>query len=276
MASRKPLWIVGGVIAGIIAIIIVVVVVVFASIDSIIKAAVETYGPKMTQTEVKLDKVSLSTTSGEGRLEGLLIGNPKGFTTPSAMKLGEIGIKIDVSTITSDTIVIKSILIRAPEITYEYGTGGGNIDTIKKNVESYTNSGAPASTPAQKSAPAEKKSAPAAEGGKKLIIEDLRIQDAKVTAAVAGQQMSQGLPTIQLKDIGKSKGGATSGEVVEQIMNALQQQVARAAQSMGADKLRDAAKGALENATKALPGGGSGGGDAVKGATDAVKGLFGK
>jgi uncharacterized protein involved in outer membrane biogenesis len=273
MASRKPLWIVGGVIAGLVAIVVIGAMIIFASIDSIIKEVVESVGPKMTQTEVKLDKVELSTTSGTGRLSGLLIGNPKGFSTPTAMQLGEIGITLDIATLAQDTIVIKSILIRAPQITYEYGPSGGNIETIKKNVDSYVGKSAPASSaPAAKSAPAPEKKAPKEEGGKKLIIEDLRIQDAKVTAAAMGQQLSQGLPTIQLKDIGKSKGGATPAEVVEQILAALQQQVARAAQSMGADKLKDAAKGALENATK----GGLPGGDAAKGATDTLKGLFSK
>ena len=275
MASRKPLWIVGGVIAGLLAIIVIGAMIIFASIDSIIKEVVESIGPKMTQTEVKLDKVELSTTSGTGKLTQAGTGTMvlTGFSQPSAMQLGEIGITLDIATLTQDTIVIKSILIRAPQITYEYGSTGGNIETIKKNVDSYVGQTAPAaSTPAAKSAPSAEKKAPKEEGGKKLIIEDLRIQDAKVTAAAMGQQMSQGLPTIQLKDIGKSKGGATPAEVVEQILGALQQQVARAAQSMGADKLKDAAKGALENATK----GGIPGGDTTKGATDAIKGLFGK
>ena len=88
--------------------------VVFANVDRIIKEVVETVGPKMTQTEVKLDKVELSTTSGTGKLSGLLIGNPKGFTTPSAMQLGEIGLTLDIGSLSTDTIVIKSILIRAP------------------------------------------------------------------------------------------------------------------------------------------------------------------
>ena len=270
MASRKPLWIVGGVLAGIIAIAVIVVVVVFASIDTLIKQVVETIGPKMTQTTVKLDKVELSTTSGTGKLSGLLIGNPKGFTQPSAMQLGEIAVTLDISTLTQDTIVIKSILIRAPQITYEYASGGSNIETIKKNVDSYVGQSAPAGA---KSAPAAQKQAPKEEGGKKLIIEDLRIQDAKVTAAALGQQMSQTLPAIQLKDIGKAKSGATPAEVVEQILTALQAQVARAAQSMGADKLKDAAKGVLDSATKGVT---VPGGDATKGATDALKGLFGK
>ena len=260
MASRKPLYIVGGVIAGIIAIVVVAVVVIFASIDSIIKAAIENIGPKMTQSSVTLDTVELSTTSGEGRLAGFVIGNPKGFSTPSAMKLGEIGIKLDVSSLTKDTIVIRDILIRAPEITYELGSGGSNIDAIKRNIDSFVG-------PSGSS-----KQTASSDGGKKLIIENLRILDAKMSVALAGKEMGATLPAIQLKDIGKSSGGATSAEVADRVFTALQQSVSKAASSLGVDKIKDAAKGALDSATKGV----TGGGDAVKGATDAVKGLFGK
>jgi uncharacterized protein involved in outer membrane biogenesis len=243
-------------------------VVVFASIDSIVKAAVENIGPKLTQTEVKLDSVSLSTSTGEGTLSGLLIGNPTGFSTPSAMKLGEITVALDVSTITSDTIVIKNVMIRAPEITYEYASGGSNIDAIRKNVASYL--GQTPSETAQKSTPPAEKKGASEDGGRKLIIENLTIQDGKVNAAAMGKQISQGLPAITLKDIGKASGGATAAEVVDQILAALQQQIAQVVQQMGVDRLGGAAKGALEDATKGV------GGDTTKGATDALKGLFGK
>ena len=261
--ARKPLWIAGGVIAGIIALVIIAVVVVFTQIDSIIKAAVESIGPKMTQSEVKLDKVEISTTSGEGRLSGLFIGNPKGFTTPSAMTLGEIAVKLDTSTITKDTILIKDVLIRAPEITYEYASSGDNINAIKKNVDSYVG---------LSKASGDKK-AGADEVGKKLIIENLRIQDGKVTASAMGQQVNTGLPTIQLKDIGKKTNGATAAEVVEQVLAAIQQQVARVVQQQGLDKIGGAAKGALDSATKGVSGGT---GDATKGAQDALKGILGR
>jgi hypothetical protein len=216
----------------------------------------------MTQTTVKLDSVDLSLTSGEGRLAGLLVGNPKGFTTPSSMKLGEIGVKLDTSTITKDTILIKEIVIRAPEITYEYGSGGDNITAIKKNVDSYVG---PGSTPAAKKGDDE--------GGKKLIIESLRIQDGRVTAAAMGQTINTPLPTIQLRDIGKKTNGATTAEVVDQVLTAIQQQVASVASQQGLNKLGtavgDTAKGALESATKNVGGVGSG-------AQDALKGVFGK
>jgi len=252
---------------GVVAVIVVALVGVVASIfifsGSIIKQTVETLGPKMTQTSVKLDNVDLSLTSGEGRMSGLVVGNPTGFTTPTSMKLGEIGVKVDTSTVTKDTIVIREVLIRAPEITYEYGSGGDNITAIKKNVDSYMGPG---------SGSAAKKSS-GDEPGKKLIIESLRIQDGKVTAAAMGQQVNAALPAIQLRDIGKKSNGATVAEVVEQVLAALQKQVASVASQQGLNKLggaaQDAAKGALESATK---GAGSAGGAAQ----DALKGILGK
>lgn len=259
MASRS-VKIAVGVVAAVIIVLVGVVAGIFVFSGSIIKQTVETLGPKMTQSEVKLDNVDLSLTSGEGRLSGLFVGNPKGFKTPSAMKLGEIGVKVDTSTITKDTIVIREILIRAPEITYEYASGGDNISTIKKNVDSYVGPG---------SGSAKKDEGP----GKKLIIESLRIENGKVTAAAMGQSFSAGLPNIQLRDIGKKSNGASAAEVVEQVLTALQQQVAKVASQQGLDKLggaaKDAAKGALESVTK-------GAGGATQGAQDALKGILGR
>lgn len=277
MAVRKPLLIGGGIVAALIVIIIVAVVVIFASIDSIIKAAIEKVGPQMTQTEVKVDSVSLSTTSGEGSLKGLKIGNPKGFTTDSAFRLGEIGLKVDVSSITSDVIHIREILIKAPDITYEIGSQGSNIDQIKKNVDSYVGSAGPG-TPkaAEKKADTTSSSKSEQASNKKMIIDSLRIEDTKATIATSlagGQKLSTGLPNIALKDIGKDKGGASPAEVVDRIVAAIEEQAKAAASKMGVDQLKGAAKGALDNATKGLTGSGSTSGSGVG---DAVKGLFGK
>jgi uncharacterized membrane protein len=56
-----------------------------SNLDSIVKAAIEKYGTAATQATVKLDSVKISLTSGEGRLNGLSVGNPKGFATPQAL-----------------------------------------------------------------------------------------------------------------------------------------------------------------------------------------------
>ena len=45
----------------------------------------------MDSNSVRICESDSSTTSGTGKLSGLMIGNPKGFTAPSAMQLGEVG-----------------------------------------------------------------------------------------------------------------------------------------------------------------------------------------
>jgi hypothetical protein len=57
-------------------IVVVVLFVALASVDSIVKAAIERVGSDVTQTEVTVDEVDISLTSGEGTIRGLLIGHP--------------------------------------------------------------------------------------------------------------------------------------------------------------------------------------------------------
>ena len=49
-----------------------------------VKSAVETFGPDITQTEVRLEGANISPLNGTGVLKGLFIGNPKGFKSEKA------------------------------------------------------------------------------------------------------------------------------------------------------------------------------------------------
>lgn len=270
MAARKPLIIGGGIVGAVLVVIVVAVIVLFSSIDSIIKAAVEKFGPEITQAKVTLDEVSLSTTSGEGRLAGLFVGNPKGFKTESAFKLGEIGIKVDVGTVTEDVIVIKDILIRGPEITYELGSSGSNLDALQRNVEQYTGGGKAAGgsgggKPASGSGAAK-------EEGPKLVIENLRVQGGKINVSatfLGGKSMTAALPDLHLKDIGKEKKGATPGEVAQTLLAAIKDGVAKAVSPLGLDKMGGKITEGVGAATKSL-------GEGAKKAGDSIKKLFGK
>ena len=57
------------------------VVFVMSNLDSIIQEAVETAGTKVTQVDVKLNKVDIDIASGKGALGGLTVANPSGFET---------------------------------------------------------------------------------------------------------------------------------------------------------------------------------------------------
>ena len=269
--------IVGGVLAVVVIAIVGVVVFIYSNLDSIVKDAVEEYGPQFTGVSVKLAKVELSPENGQGTLTGLVVGNPKGFQTDSAFKLGSISMNIDISSLTGDTIIIKSIVIDKPDITYEFGDGGSNVDVIGKNVEKAA--GGPGAKKDEK-----KDDGP----GKKMIIESLVVSNGQVSVShplLKGKKLGSGLPTIRLKDIGKDKkGGATPAEVVDKVMDAIEKQVGASVGGLNVDGMvkdltkgvEDAAKDAMKNVTGGAGGATKGVEDATKGAGDSLKKLFGK
>ena len=190
----------------------------YSSLDTIITSAIEKFGSEITQTQVTLKETKISATDGKGALRGFRMTNPANFKTDSSVEFDEISMTLDIKTITEDIIVVKDITIASPMITYEHSSGGSNIDAIKKNVDSYLGAGTGSS---------EKKSSggDSGDGGKKLIIEKLSILNGKANVSAAilqGKAMSVDLPNIVLKDIGKSKGGATPGEVASKVVETLQ------------------------------------------------------
>ena len=237
----------------------------YSSLDSLVRAAVEKYGSEITRTEVRLNEAVIFAASGEGVLRGLKMGNPRGFKSDSAFRLGEVRVRIDIDSLGRDTVVIKEVVITAPEITYELGPNGSNIDAIRRNVESYMGAGA-----------GQARGGDAA--GTKLVIEDLYIRGGKVAVsatALEGRTLSAALPDIHLTGIGRDKGGATPAEVLDRVIGAVGQAVA----SLGLGKMLDAAKERAAGATEALAKGTAGARDLLdKGARDAggtLKKLFG-
>lgn len=228
--------------AGLAVLLAIVLVIGVLNLDKGIKAIIETVGPELTQSSVTLSDVDLSLSSGEGSLKGLVVGNPAGFKTPNAFSLGEISLALDPESVTTDTIVIKSIQIIAPQITYESAKGGTNLDKLQQNVEKAVGSGGGSSD----SSASEGESAPA----KKLIIKDLKITDGQLSysnALLGAKPISLALPPIHLTGIGESSGGASSAEVVKQILAAINKNAAGAVANSGAlkemgDQIKEKAK----------------------------------
>ena len=243
----------------------------FSNLDSIIKAEIEKYGTEATQADVKLDSVKLSITSGEGALNGLTVGNPKGFTTPRALSLGSIAVKLDTSSVSgSGPIVIKEIDIEKPQVTYEVASNGdSNLQTIEKNAMAFggaSGGGGSGSGGAGGSGGGQER---------KLVITDLYIRDGEIGvshALLQGKMLTAPLPAIHLTNIGKDKGGATPGQVTEQVLGSITaaaSKVANGELTKQLGSLKDAAGAAIGNAKDAA---GSGAG----GLQDQVKGLLGK
>ena len=252
----------------------------FSNIDSIVKAAIENYGSEATQARVTLKSVKLSIKEGSGDLSTLAVKNPKGFSSADAITLGDIKVALDLSTLQSNTIVVKDVTILQPSVLYEYTGGGGNLEALQKNVQSYAAKFSGGKTEPNKSAGDPAQSA-SKQPEKKVIIENLVIRDGKVAAthqALQGRTISANLPTIQLKDIGKDKGGATPAEVAEKVIGSISAAASRVAtaelQKQAGDILKNQAGGLLGGATGGTAGSSTGGSSG--GAADKLKGLLGK
>jgi uncharacterized protein involved in outer membrane biogenesis len=188
-----------------------------SKIGPLIKAAVNTYGPPITKTELRLGDVGVSIFSGEAKLKDFFLGNPKGFNAPQAMKVGSIFVNVDEKSLTSNTIVIDKIEVLRPEITYEKTRTTDNFQTILNNVKSATGPGATTKKPAEEKG-----------GGKKLLIRDFILKEGKVNltmTGLVGKTVNATLPDIHLKDIGKSKGGGSPAEIFSEVFAALHKQI---------------------------------------------------
>jgi hypothetical protein len=194
------------------------------SLDSLVASAIRTFGPEITGVAIHLDRVTIEPMDGRAALHGLVVGNPTGFKTDHALSLGEISMTLDLDSLTKDVIIIKQISIVKPEITYELGAGGSNLDAIQRNVDRYVTQHGGAAQRTERTS------------GTKIVIEDLYITSATAhvsAALVPGSRTSAPLPDLHLRDIGKRSGGATAGEVVKQVLGALTQSVTRTIASRG-------------------------------------------
>ncbi|MFC1868534.1 hypothetical protein ACFL0H_10410 [Thermodesulfobacteriota bacterium] len=210
-------WIFIG-IGALIVIIIVVLVVGLSNLGPMIKSAVNTYGPGMTKTEVRVGDVKISLFSAEAELKDFYLGNPKRFKSPQAMKVRSIKVDVNEKSLTGDTIVIDRIEVVAPEITYEKIRGTDNFKTILNNVNEAVG----------KAKTQSKKQAGKKEGGKKFLIKNFIVRDGKVGLVMpilGGKTLSAPLPDIHLKDLGKKKGGASPAEVFKEAFTSLYQKI---------------------------------------------------
>ncbi|MCZ4279227.1 hypothetical protein O4H49_00465 [Kiloniella laminariae] len=248
---------------------------IYSSLDSVIKTAVESIASDMTQTRVELGDVQISPTTGEGRLQGFVMGNPDGYKANQALQFEEITVKVDMSTLTSDVVVINEVRILAPHITYELGPEESNIDTINRNTQSYSVNS----------------SSDSSEGpGKEFIVEHLYLNDGEisVTAAPLGDKtIDLALPDIHLKDIGKNDKGASPEVILQAALGAVTKNITGAVGRIDLKGLAgDVAKGVTDGVSavtdtvgSSVEGAATGTADTVKGAADsagnALKGLLG-
>jgi hypothetical protein len=210
----------------------------------------ETVGPKITQVSIKVDAVKLTLLNGSAQVKGLVVGNPEGYKTPQAISVGSAAVDMNPFSVLSDKIVIRSVRVEAPEITFEGNPfSGNNLSAIMKNVNAASKGGRPGSTNAA--------TKPAGQAGKKIEVDDFLITGAMVHVSltgVNGREMTLPLPDIRLTNLGKDKDGITAADLTRRVLDAITTATIKAVANATTDIGTGAGTAAGEGMNKITPG----------------------
>ena len=104
-------------------------------IDGIVEEAIETHGSELSGTAVEVASVDFSLKEGRGTIRGLTIANPPAFPPGEAFSLGEVTLRLDLSSMRSDPFVVEEAVIRESVVrTVVSSSGETNIGAIAKHV----------------------------------------------------------------------------------------------------------------------------------------------
>lgn len=228
---------------------------VFVALNTLVHKGIETIGSDVTQTVVHVDNVRIRLVSGHAEMSGLMVGNPKGYTSPYAFKCTKIAVDFDPRSVFSDTLVVKRILVEGPEVMYEAALKGSNINALSHAIDSYgSDSGS------------SKVSEDRDKQGTTTVIEKLLVSKGKVHIKGA---LTVALPEIEMKDIGKEGQGMKVSDIIEKVFGTISRTIV-AAVSSGTPLVQDASRG-VENV---ISKGAKTGGESVKKVFGGIKGVL--
>lgn len=217
---------------GLIVVLLILLVAFFFFMDSIVEKGINTAAPALIGVNTHVDSVSISPIKGIVHLKNLTLANPEGYSTDKKLfEVTEFYVNINMASLFSDTITIRKILITGASCTYELKKGTSNIDALIAKL----NKGASAE-PQTKTEPVPADQPQEKKPGKKVIIDELSINDTRLAYSspmTVGQFMTIPIASIALKDIGKKDGGVTFSEALTQIMNAILKSINDSISSVG-------------------------------------------
>ena len=212
-----------------------------SNLNGIVAALIEKQGSAATGSSVEVAGVDIRISDASASLAGLTVANPNGFSG-TALELGEFSVTLDASSLTSDTIIVKEVMVDGAKINVLQQGAKNNLRELQKSLQAgIASEDADADT----------------ESSKKLIIERFTLSDASASVALTDleQLRTVELPTLVLTDIGKASGGATGAQVAEQILkplieSAMTSATAGAIKEKVGEKVNEAMGGLLKGLSK--------------------------
>jgi len=169
--------------------------------------------------------------SGSGKIKGLSVANPQGFSNNKAIEVGTASLALKPSSVLSSKVLVQSVNVDGPEISFEISLQGNNLKQLLANVESASET--------------EKEPAKAEGTGKKLQVDDFLFKGGKIhlraSTPLGEKSATVSLPEIHLTNLGQGPEGITGAELAKIVLTAIETEAAKVA----ASAIPDLEKGAL-------------------------------
>ena len=266
-------------------VLVVLVLLLLWQLDRVAATATRTVGSAITGTKVDVESISIRPLAGSVKIKGFTVGNAEGFHNPTAIKVGNLHVAINTSSVLTDKIVVDHLEISDVAIDMEYGISkGSNLDALLKNVEKNTGADKKKAQAAKEEKQAEDK--PAAQ--KQVVIRKLILKNSKVTVSSGMLKTTMSIPLvpISMENVGeKTDMAGAIQEVLVRIMaeianvvnfDAIGKGIVSGADAVGKGIVSGAdAVGKGANAVgKGIVSGVEGAGEAVGGAVTETVNLF--
>ena len=236
----KAIKITLGVLGTVIVIAVIVVFLVLNNLNTIIKETVETIGPEITKTDVKLNEVDIKLTRGWFALHDFSVANPTGFdANRPLLTMKEIVLHVDPDSLMDEVKVVKEIKIDGIKVIAEHkNIRDTNIQAMYDNIKS--------SLDAEDKAQEETAQQPDAEQ-MRLMIEKLNFSNSSVELVTEqwGSHRLE-LPSFSKTNLGDTAEGLTPKQAANEILAAYMQEV----ESLVKDEVETLAKSKFKNKIK--------------------------
>ncbi len=201
-------------------VIVLLLCVLILALDPIVETVVRSIGSRATGTKVEIRNFSSSLFSARVSIDDLSVGNPEGYHNPVALEFTSFLVKLDPSSLTTDTVVVEEIIIDGLKVDFE-AQGGisvgallsgdfsnifnaeSNLTRILNNVNAFAGtSEGEDGTLHEEAPPAGKEEAPA----KKVVIKHLLVQNSTISfsSSLLKTTLNIPLPNYEMNNTSES------------------------------------------------------------------------
>ena len=133
--KRLVKWLLRGV-AAIILLLVILIAGVLIFIDPIVKTAITEIGPQIAGVNIELEDISVQIFKGRVEITNMVIGNPQGYNSEYAVKLGDVAVETDIFSWLGDgKKILRDIKIKDVTVNYETDLPINNTSNLHEIVD---------------------------------------------------------------------------------------------------------------------------------------------